>query len=371
MIHVEQAAGREALERLRPQWCALMERCEHADPFLGPDWVLTWHRHFGDGREVAAWTAWRDGDLVAILPQLRFRERRWGVSVRRLGGLRHVLIGVPRIGMLMEPRPDVARALAQAWARDCRSWETFDLDGMRAGSDIERLVWMALAETGLGARLHILPSREACVIPLRGTWEDYLATRSVNFRRSLRRAWRGVAALADVRRSVLTRPEDVVQGIDHLFLVDRRNRKDLRALNGDPGLECLRAFCVDVGERLASLGQIEVRLLEAGGSLLASTIFLRYKDVLYGLKIGFDRGLPDLSPGRVMLSWLVEDAWRTGIRKLDFLSRWPYLERWAAEIESYTTVRIDSTSAYARSLRSAARLLKPARSLFRRREAAL
>lgn len=371
MIRVEQAAGREALERLRPQWRALMERCEHADPFLGPDWVLTWHRHFGDGREVAAWTAWRDGDLAAILPQLFFRERRWGVSVRRLGGFRHALIGVPRVGLLMQPRPDVARALALAWTRGCSSWETFDLDGMRVGSDIERLVRMALAETGLGTRLHTLPSREACVIPLRGTWEKYLATKSVNFRRSLKRAWRGIEALADVRRSVLTRPEEVVSGIVRVFLVDCRNREDLHALNGDPGLERLRAFCVDVGERLASLGQIEVRLLEAGGALLASTIFLRYREVLYGLKIGYDRALPDLSPGRVVLSWLVEDAWRTGVRKLDFLSRWPYLERWTAEVESYTTVRIDSPSAYARGLRSARRFLEPARSLLRRRVAAV
>ena len=75
----------QALENVRPEWTALLEHSASDEAMLTPDWLLTWWRVYGAGRELRVGLFF-DGDrLVGLAPLCMRKHWRFpGLPSRRL-----------------------------------------------------------------------------------------------------------------------------------------------------------------------------------------------------------------------------------------------------------------------------------------------
>src|SRR5262249_8778279 len=179
--------SREDLAAIERHWDELVEQADNSSPFVTPAWQRSWLEAYGAGRRPFVLTARRAGRLVAIWPLARRRRGAFQV-LEPIGAGRSDWLDVPTL----PGERDAALAAFVAWLSANRQrWDLLDVRDILAESAtigcIERL-----ASDGA---LHMRRERRtvAPYVSLSGTtWNAYLASRSANFRSTLKRRLKGV-----------------------------------------------------------------------------------------------------------------------------------------------------------------------------------
>src|SRR5436190_5677614 len=70
---------------LAAKWDELLAASPRPEAMLSPDWLTTWWRHYGDGRELAVGVYEAAGQLVGLAPMCsRTFRYRPGINFRRI-----------------------------------------------------------------------------------------------------------------------------------------------------------------------------------------------------------------------------------------------------------------------------------------------
>jgi CelD/BcsL family acetyltransferase involved in cellulose biosynthesis len=267
-------------------------------PFATWAWADAWWRQWGASRRLVVRTCTRgDGSVAAILPLCRagrgpLRTLRW---IGHGPG--------DELGPICRPadKPLAARALER----------TLDAEGgvMLA----ERLPgdggWEALLD---GVVLRREPSP---VLSLDGDWDTYLASRSANFRQTLRRRERRLARAHRVRFRLADAPERLARDVDLLF--------DLNAARFGARSSILgartRAFHHDIAARALAGGWLRLWILEVDGRPAAAWYGFRTSGREWYYQAGWDPAWARDGIGLVLLAHSVRAATQDGMTEYRFL----------------------------------------------------
>jgi CelD/BcsL family acetyltransferase involved in cellulose biosynthesis len=273
------------LETLAPRWTELHQRCPRATPFQSPQWLLPWTRHLFGGGEIQA-LEMREGDaLIGLAPLFR-----WGIGTRNLSFLG---AGVSDYGdVLFAPGREADCAAAVADFVRHRA-DRLRLDEVRDGS----------------ALLREWPAQPCSVCPVLDL-HDYPESMAHSHRVNLRHAHNRLDRYGDSRFSKAA--ECSLQGhIDEFFRLH-----ELRWGALEPRL---RGFYIDAARELLAAGSLRLCLLEIDGRAAAAAYAFTRGTTLYYYLTGFDPALAKVSPGALLLEWMIEQARAEGIAEVDFL----------------------------------------------------
>jgi CelD/BcsL family acetyltransferase involved in cellulose biosynthesis len=285
-----------SLEDLRDEWEALAAATRNV--FSTWDWASLWWKRFGGSRPLLVHACRSDdGRLVGILPLYAWRARPFRI-VRFVGHGQADELGPI---CLPEDRPAVAgalrRVLADARADVFLAERVADDDG-----------WDAL----LGAaQIHGEPS--PVVRYGVDTWEDFLRTRSRNFRDQARRRERRLAERHEIRFRLATH-ETLERDLDALFALHRLRWSGTRT---DFGRR--EAFHRDFAAAALERGQLRLWLLELDGEPRAALHGFRLGDVESFYQSGRDPAFDDRSVGFVMLLNAIREALADGMTEYRLL----------------------------------------------------
>ena len=192
------------VDEARAEWAALAEAA--ANPFATPEWCEAWLTHIGGDLRLRLFAGHRpDGSPVAIVPLVISRGRYVG-KARFLG------FGPSNeLGPIASPadREAAAALLREALSATRRDWDVF-VGGYLPGEGWDRRV---------GASL-VARKPDPVVRGPWDSWDDYLASRSSNFRQELRRKERRLGERGLTFREV--REEAQLDGaLDVLFELHR------------------------------------------------------------------------------------------------------------------------------------------------------
>ncbi len=176
--------------------------------------------------------------------------------------------------------------------------------------------------------------------------ESFLAGVSKNFRASLRKARNKLHKLADVRFVSHVEPAAVRHALARFFALESKGWKGAAsgAIAQSPAK---KRFYELLFESYANdpIGWVEINELHAAGDLLASQLCLGRRDTLFVWKIAYDEGYQKVSPGNMLLEWLVtRDGGDGRVRYLNLISdsSWhadwgaSHIENWYVEIYNDT-----------------------------------
>jgi CelD/BcsL family acetyltransferase involved in cellulose biosynthesis len=198
----------ESWNELRGEWTELAQRSGNI--FSTWEFVSVWLRHFGADKEPVV-VAYRGGDggLLGVIPLYR-------ASVRGVRTLRFMGHGAgDELGPVCAPadRRHLAAALRRFLESELRRWDVFVGEQLAAGTSF---TWSAALG---GARVAQVSSP---LIRIDGTrWDDFLASRSANFRQQVRRRERNLFKHHQARYRLLTGPDGLQHGLDVLFRLHR------------------------------------------------------------------------------------------------------------------------------------------------------
>lgn len=290
----------EDVDAIAAEWDSLAERSGNL--FATREWVSTWWRHYGADGEWAA-TALRDpaGQLVAILPF-------YVASARPVRVLRFLGHGAGDwLGPICAPQDieRVALALGRLMHTARPRWQV--LLGEQSPADQR---WAAL----LGAtrlRFEASPS-------LHVEWasfDDFLASRSRNFREQVRRKERKLSREHDLRYRLCGDPRELAGDLDTLFdLHDARWQDASDAFDAQR-----RRFHHDFASLALQRGWLRLWGMDLDGRRVAAWYGFRFAGAEWYYQGGRDPAYERQAVGFVLLSHTVREAMGDGVGEYKLL----------------------------------------------------
>jgi CelD/BcsL family acetyltransferase involved in cellulose biosynthesis len=286
----------DGLEEVAPELSVLAEASGNV--FATPEWLTTWWSHFGDDQEPRFHTVRDGGRLVALLPLVLWRR---APRVLRFAG--HGPSDL--MGPVCAPadRPLAADALEQVL-------DDGDWDVLLA----ERLGSSDLLPESLRERM--LQAEPSPVLHIDGrSWDDYLASKSSNFRQQARRRERKLAKEHEIAFRLADDPDRLDADLEDLFLLH-----NLR-WQGYSGalLERRAAFHRDFAHRALERGWLRLWLLEVNRRTVAAVYGLRFGNRELFYQAGRDPDYDRHAVGSVLMIHTIREAFGEGLDAYDFL----------------------------------------------------
>ena len=314
-----------SLDALRDPWERLAERSGNV--FATWDWADAWWRAFGSGGElVVGECVTASGEAVAILPLHRVRY-----------GLRFVGNGpADELGPVCAPEdaPVAASALREPLER--RPLGARMLLAERLRGDIS---W----DGALGGRT--LQRESSPALPFHGrSWEEFLASRSRNFREQVGRRERKLAREHEIAFRLTEYPDRLEADFETLGRLHGARWGGRSEAFGAQ----LASFHLDFARRALERGWLRLWTLEVDGSPAAAWYGLRFAGADSYYNGGRDPAWDSYAVGFVLLSHTVRDAFNSGMTEYRFLrGDEPYKDRFA-EADAGVETRLVGTGALGR-----------------------
>jgi CelD/BcsL family acetyltransferase involved in cellulose biosynthesis len=302
----------ERLEDVGEDWRRLAEGAGH--PFATFEWNLAWWRRFGEGKELFTFACRNDaGEVAAILPLY--------VAVSRPLRMARFLGYADLYSPICAPEN---RALAAAALREltgkgrdsCRVIVAERLPGDQG--------WDQLLG-GKPVATHHDP-----VLDFKGrSWDEFLASRSRNFRQQLRRRERRLVEERGLSFRLADDPERLGADLDALFrLHGERWGEETSGVFDGARAEFQRDFAFAAMQR----GWLRLWLAEIEGEVIAAWYGWRFAGSEWYYQAGRDRSYDRYSLGLVLLAHSVREACNDGARAYRFLAggeeyKWRFADR--------------------------------------------
>ena len=314
------------LETLRAPWDELTA-ASGASPFVSHRWLSLWSKAFGESFAPRIIQVWRDGQLVGAAPlgltSHRIRHLPFGVSVRCLAALSNH--ETPLSQWLFAPgHEDALDKMLEATADNSIGCDMCKLEPLPDDATTGKLRERA---SRLGFPLTWCATASSVTVDVSNGWEAYLAARSKNFRKKIRRERR---ALEGAEHRWLRGRSDGSAVLERAFAVSVESWKG-RAGTAIGSTDDQRAFYRALWDGLGPEGAMEVNLLEIEGKEAGSLVAIRHGDIAYGVKVDFVEDFGGYSPGRMMVADFVERCADDGLREVDMLRRSRFTEEFSEE----------------------------------------
>lgn len=302
--------GSAELAGLEREWDGLVEQV--ARPFCAPAWLLAWWRTAAPPDAQLRVVAVRDGTkLIGVAPFVVHRRGAGFAEYRSLGaGVAHRLTVVATPGREHE----VAGTLVQALAQTRPTPTSLRIEAVDADSP-----WPTLLRDLWPGRIRPWLRDDgmlsAPVVCLEGrTWEEWLASKSKNFRVQVRRRRRNLdkrGAIVRMARTVEEADRDLRELVRlHYGRWDERGGSS--AL--DHGIEAMLA---EAARALVGPERLRLWTIELEGKAIACLLCLSAGGETVAWNGGFDSSASELRPGFVAMSAAIEDSFARGERRFD------------------------------------------------------
>src|SRR4028119_1303814 len=105
-ISIERAVGENILESLRSDWKQLFAATE-CSPFLSWEWLSTWYKCFGGNRDLFVLKAYRQNQLIGLLPLCLQEKRVLGLKLKRLAFIGEAQGGADYLDLIAKPEDKI------------------------------------------------------------------------------------------------------------------------------------------------------------------------------------------------------------------------------------------------------------------------
>lgn len=312
--------GVQALDALRQEWCAVLERMPAPSVFITPEFIETTLQYLLNPGDVPWFVVIRQqGQLAGLLPLVLGRETYAGLPVKVL---QHAgTLSGDRPGLVCDRDPaEIWPVIIDTLLAQRRRWHLLDLRELDEGCCLlDEAGCLQQAAQRIKLHIHRESWTHAGCLPLKGSWDDYMASRSRNARQALRRRERQLLAdLPDTQIEVIEQPERISAAFDRYLAIEAKGWKS----SAEVGLWSDRreqALHHDLLPRLAASGRASVWLLKAGGQDIAGLVRLRQGGIHYERHAAFDPDFARYSPSTYLCMEAVRRSFGTDSVESDVL----------------------------------------------------
>ena len=200
-------------------------------------------------------------------------------------------------------------------SQTAKDWDLIDLRWMNGHGPLASQTHEALNAAGLTSYRRL--RHQTALIDTRGTWDDYLASRTSKWRNNFRRWQRKLAERGEVTYERY-RPRGAAVGdgrprwdlLDECMDVARRSWQGTNGSGTTISDGEIRDFIRDAHAVAAEHGHLDLNLLRLDGKAVAFAYNYFFRGSVYGLRVGFDAKRSRDGVGNLLYCNCLEDSFR-------------------------------------------------------------
>lgn len=319
-MQIELVTSAQAFDALEADWRALQARSVRGSVFLGWDWQRLWWTHYGSGRQLRILVARVHDTVVGLLPL--YLEHHRVARILRVRKLRPIGAGGDTspddLGILSEPSCElaVARAFVHHIMTSPERWHLLDLVDLPSDSAlVDCLAGQAAQQPAL---IHRGPPNRITYGDLPADWDSYRQSLSRNRREVLGRKRRRFEQQPGARFHQIVDAAQLDPAFDRLAELHRRRWQGRTEELSFTSAQYL-GFHRDVMHALLERNSLLLYALEMHGDIIAMFYGFRHAQTCYYFQAGFDPQYAALSPGDVLMGYVIEAAIAQGCTRFDML----------------------------------------------------
>ncbi len=316
-MHLESIQTQEVFESLAEEWNHLLSQSASHVPFLRHEYLSAWWRTMGGGEwpqgELYIYTArMPQGDLCGIAPLFLTKNQEGEAALMLLGSI-EISDYLDVIARPEDLPGFLSLLLEHLGGPQAPSWQVLDLYNLL--EDSPTLPALGEATRLRGWQISQERLQHCPYIPLPGDWETYLANIDKKQRHEIRRKIRRAESNeSSVTWRIVGLQDDLDEEID-AFLGLMANDPAKRAFLTDIMRTQLR-LAVQAAHRQ---GWLQLSFLEVDGEKAAGYLNFDYADHIWVYNSGIDFEYGALSPGWVLLGYLLQWANDNKRQAFDFM----------------------------------------------------
>jgi CelD/BcsL family acetyltransferase involved in cellulose biosynthesis len=293
-----------------PEWDRLLALDPNRHVFATPEWNRLWWAEFCVGKDLLTLLLRRDSKVVAIVPLYRKREGARQV-LRFVGGIDLTDYLGPICSI--DDRGEVADCLV-TWLRDTAlEWDEFDGHNMLVPFGFAEYLVESADRHGLDFTLS--QEETSALLPLPGSWDEYLGSLDSKDRHELRRKMRRFTRDYPEARLRLATAETLERDLQ-VFVDMHRGAEGHKGHFMGPEIS---TFFERVADVFQERGWLRLDLLEIGDRAVASTFSFQLDNTFYLYNSAYEPEAARLSPGLILVAQLVQRSVEQGLHWFDFL----------------------------------------------------
>lgn len=319
-----------------------------AELFLSPDWVICTASAMGLEGSVEVLAERDRGHLRWVCPLLRQRRDLYGLKCTVFEAPGDLLVAYHGDLLSYAPRAESLQTLVSSLGTVA---DLIIFPAVVASSPLERAVLEFAAASGW--QTVVYESEASPYLPIDCSWDEFLASKSSNFRYSIRRKQRALQKLGRFEERWFTAIEDVeplMNAILHIESASWKAEADMAISGRSVEQEYYGKLLPFLAER---------------GALAANGLFLDDEPIAYSLcytwagkygqlKTSFSEAYSNQSPGLVVNNGAIRRAFEEGCREFDFLGAiMPHKMHWTEHTRSHKHYYLFAPKLRMRALRAA------------------
>lgn len=340
-MRIEELSWEDGVTRLADPWRKLLAAADGNYSF-SPEWMHAAATAFGLAPALRVLAAFDGQELVGVVPYRLSRTRICGLPLRALDPAGSVLVTYHHELVTLDRHAELLRDLL-----DRTGWHLFRAEMLTTGGATDRALADVAAARGYG--VHTFDGEASPYLTIDRTWEEYLATKSSNFRYNLRRKEKNVLKAGQAEHKWLTSAGDVEELQRCMLDIEAASWK-VSAGIAVSSREHERRYYAELLPALAARGTLLANVLRVAGEPIAYTICSSWNGKVCQMKTTFKEARGKLSPGAVTIQYAVQRAFETGAREFDFLGdQAAHKGHWSDECRAHRTCHVFSRRLMARA----------------------
>ncbi len=319
-------------ERLEDQWNHLLAQNHTQSAFLTWEWLFSWWQVYEQGHKLWLVTAWREEELVGIIPLMLSNKQKYSLSFRMLRPLGSPHCDVSGI-ILKNNNEEVLALLSDFLVKQEQYWDILEFNRYAQDDPALKFIKGYFDKAGYKSRVKIY---DHFYIPLKGKWDDYLANLSKKFREILRRSARRAAKIGEVSFQYFSGEEASWEIFQKIIEINRYSKYPIIYQS-----EKEQIFHKKLFTRMPGKGLLNIFLLEVDNIPVAYQYGFVQNKRYEPWRVAYDfRFPPRVSVGTLLYKLATEKAFELGYTEIDFLrGDEAYKLNWKPEKRKYVKIR--------------------------------
>jgi perosamine synthetase len=314
MITVSAITNLEELDKLKPVWDELLSRSDSDFPFLTFEWLSCWWQSYGRGSELLVLVAKENDEIVGLAPLMRTVIKHRVFKLKAITFIANYQSNRSAF-ILLKDKMKVLNAFMEYLENNYSDACVWLFDFLVKGSDNDLLFSELLHLKKM--RTVKMASSFSPYIKISLDWDDYLRSISKNMRQklhSIKNIYKRIGNYEIIKYT----DRDLDKAFDALLLISKKTWKfdiGTSIASSEDNIAFYRALLKVFSQK----GNLRLWILKVDSKPIAFDFSLAYKKKTYMLKVGYDMGHSNISPGVFVNNAAIQDSFENGMTEYDFL----------------------------------------------------
>jgi CelD/BcsL family acetyltransferase involved in cellulose biosynthesis len=339
MLKIELVNMYDKFLKLEPIWNDMLAKSDIDIPFMTFEWFGLWWKRYGSDKEMIILVV-RDGsECVAIAPMMRKKMFWRCLPVTVISFIANYLS--MRTGMIVAKEHKDLWETILNFTRLNYKFDLFYFDFVVKDSMTGKL----LNNASQSLRSIQMTGELSPYVDINGSWEDYINKRSKKLLKNLKHRNKLIISEGGYAITEYSNSE-ISKAMEELLTVSRKStqfKQRTAIANKEDLIEFYRSF----SDLTSNLGWLRISIIKFKDVPIAFQYKLKYKDVTYSLKKGYNSEYYKYSPGIMLLHNSIKTAFADGSREYDLLGlNEPHKMEWTSTVREHRKYWIFNNTRY-------------------------